>query len=260
MWQSDTFKGQCVTPPSPCTPPLSPLTPRPLYPPGQGVTFLSPLSPPSPPQDKASPRALAEQLLARLECSFSEGAGGGAGGEYFSLAHPEVWGGLPSPPLPPRDASANTTLVGDIGGDLGELGELRVGGGVVGGAGVRGGDLDDLGGDLDLDDFEDTLIDDDPRDLPPSPGLPSPLPPLHPSQAPSPHYCHRRGAVPPVSPHRSSLSPPPTPKTQSRRGARPHLAPSRQLHLLNPTPAFLHRPSTSNSEDEGSVPLRPHPP
>lgn len=168
------------------------------------------------PQDKASPRVLAEQLLARLECSFPEGVVGGPGGEYFSLAHPEVWGGLPSPPLPPPATSANTTLVADLGGDL--------------------------GGDLDLDDFEDTLRGDaDPSDLPPSPPMPQPT---------------EGGAVPPRIPLTAlPLSPPPLPPKPKVGGVRgpPPRPPSR--HLLNPPPPSFPPPppSSSNSEDEGGL-------
>lgn len=171
------------------------------------------------PQDKTSPHHLAEQLLARLECTFPEGVVATPAGEYFSLAHPEVWGGLPSPPLPPPTSSANNTLVA--------------------------GDLEP---DLDLDDFEDTLRGDgvgDGCDLPPASPLASPL-------------AMEAATVPPRMPLTAlPLSPPPLPPKPKVGGVRgpPPRPPSRQLHLLNPPPPSFPPPppSTSNSEDEGGL-------
>ncbi|XP_063853964.1 uncharacterized protein LOC135096406 [Scylla paramamosain] len=92
------------------------------------------------PQDKTSPRALAEQLLARLECSFPEGVVGAPGGVLLPRPPRGMGGCLPR--LSPPATSANTTLVagdlGDLGGDLGD--DL--------GGDLRGDLRGDLGGDL----------------------------------------------------------------------------------------------------------------
>ncbi|KAG7153808.1 Regulator of G-protein signaling loco-like, partial [Homarus americanus] len=171
-----------------------------------------------PPQDKENQHAhLADQLLAHLECSFSDGVvipTHQEAEDYFSMAHPEVWGGIPSSTGP---HSANATL---------------------------------LAPDLDLDDFDDTLRGEESLCQVPLPDTSSTS--LHvdpPDFSPPPPIPMENSAVPAVSRMALTslpLSPPPLPPKPKLGGIRgpPPRPPSRQLHLLNP-PTF-----TSTSDDD----------
>ncbi|XP_071545039.1 uncharacterized protein [Panulirus ornatus] len=170
------------------------------------------------PQDKENQHAhLADQLLAHLECSFSDGVvipTHQEAEDYFSMAHPEVWGGIPSST---GSHSANATL---------------------------------LAPDLDLDDFEDTLRGDESLCQVPLPDTSSTS--LHvdpPDFSPPPPISMENSSVSAVSRMALTalpLSPPPLPPKPKLGGIRgpPPRPPSRQLHLLNP-PTF-----TSTSDDD----------
>ncbi|KAK3876061.1 hypothetical protein Pcinc_019116 [Petrolisthes cinctipes] len=175
------------------------------------------------PQDKENQHAhLADQLLAHLECSFSDGAvlpTHQQAEEYFSMAHPEVWGGLPSSPS--GQHSANATLMAP---------------------------------DLDLD-FDETLRGDDSMCKVPLPETSSTS--LHvdtPDFSPPPPIPLESAPVPPRMPLTAlPLSPPPLPPKPKVGGVRgpPPRPPSRQLHLLNPPP-FV---STSDDDALHSDPI-----
>ncbi|XP_037793227.1 regulator of G-protein signaling loco-like isoform X2 [Penaeus monodon] len=170
------------------------------------------------PQDKENQHAhLADQLLAHLECSFSEGGvipSHQEAEDYFSMAHPEVWGGIPTSSGP---HSANATL---------------------------------LAPDIDLDDFDDTLQGDESLCQVPMPETTSSS--LHidaPDFSPPPPIPMENSTVSAVSrmpPPSLLLSPPPLPPKPKLGGTRgpPPRPPSRQLHLLNP-PTF-----SSTSDDD----------
>nr|XP_027229430.1 uncharacterized protein LOC113821163 isoform X2 [Penaeus vannamei] len=170
------------------------------------------------PQDKENQHAhLADQLLAHLECSFSEGGvipSHQEAEDYFSMAHPEVWGGIPASSGP---HSANATL---------------------------------LAPDIDLDDFDDTLQGDESLCQVPMPDTTSSS--LHmdaPDFSPPPPIPMENSTVSAVSrmpPPSLLLSPPPLPPKPKLGGTRgpPPRPPSRQLHLLNP-PTF-----SSTSDDD----------
>lgn len=151
------------------------------------------------PEDKENQRAhLTDQLLAQLECSFSDGGvipTHREADDYFSIAHPEVWGGIPTSGTS-GPHSANATLMAP---------------------------------DLDLDDFDDTLVagEDSLGKVVPMPDAPS-CPALH------------------MDPPNFSPPPPlpPKPKLGGTRGPPPR-PPSRQLHPFNP-PTF-----SSTSDDDG---------
>ncbi|KAK8748094.1 hypothetical protein OTU49_016311 [Cherax quadricarinatus] len=171
------------------------------------------------PQDKENQHAhLADQLLAHLECSFSDGVvipTHQEAEDYFSMAHPEVWGGIPSSTGP---HSANATL---------------------------------LAPDLDLDDFEDTLRGDESLCQVPLPDTAPPSLHVDPTDfsLPPPPIPMENSSVPAVSRMALTalpLSPPPLPPKPKLGGIRgpPPRPPSRQLHLLNP-PTF-----TSTSDDD----------
>ncbi|CAL4109978.1 unnamed protein product [Meganyctiphanes norvegica] len=160
---------------------------------------------------------LSEQFLSHLECSFSEGGvipSHQEAEDYFSCAHPEVWGDLPlSAPAAPL--SANATL---------------------------------LAPPEEIDDLDDTILGGEALC---QVALEADITPQPQPNSVDPHTTNNnnnRVAAPGPPPSPLIMSPPPLPPKPKlgacARGPPPR-PPSRQLHLITP-----HTNFSSNSDDE----------
>lgn len=172
-------------------------------------------------QDKSSAHSLfSEQLLHQLECSFMEGGvipSHQEAEDYFSCAHPEVWGDLPLSVGPTAPLSANATL---------------------------------LAPPEEIDDLDDTILDSEALS---QVALEGDVIQLQQPNIVEPHTSSNVRAAnvggPPLQALIMSPAPPPLPPKPKLGGAcargPPPRPPSRQLHLITHTNNF-----SSNSDDE----------
>ncbi|XP_076062150.1 regulator of G protein signaling family member locomotion defects isoform X7 [Oratosquilla oratoria] len=187
-------------------------------------------------QDKENQHThITDQLFAHFDCSFGENGvipSHHEAEEYFSMAHPEVWGGVPVSALNSRGSSTGVN-------------------------GRRSANATLIAAELEFDDLDVTLRDDPLCQVLPEPTsshveqldfVPPPL--LSDENLPS----SSTAALLPPPPSSLLLSPPPLPpkpKLAALRGPPPR-PPSRQLHLIHP-PTFS---STSDDEPNPHIPTK----